>query len=48
MIDREGSGALDHGLGRRDFCLPHACGRLHVHDHRVVEIDQMVVAAAAS
>ena len=36
-------GALDHCLGRRDFRLPYAGGGLHVHDHRVLEIDQIVV-----
>ena len=35
-------GALDH-LGRRDFRLTHTGVGLHIRDHRVFEIDQIVV-----
>ena len=36
-------GAVDHGLGRRDLRLAHGGGGLHVHDHRVLQVDQIVV-----
>ena len=35
--------AIDHCLGRADFGLANGCRRLDVHDHRVLQIDEIVV-----
>jgi hypothetical protein len=38
-------GALDHRLGRRDRRLTHGRSGFDVHDYRVLQIDQIALAA---